>query len=318
MPKLKTLNSKTLGVLMGLSAGILWGSNPIFPKLIEGLSSLGLAVGRMGFGFLFITLGILLAGRFKEVIASARHWRMWLLLGLLMSVHWTAIMVGFRNTLAGNAAILGNTNTLFLLILASFFLKERLSLRDYFWVGITFFGITLIFFGKGFSLSLDHLQGDLSALFGAFLFAVYTLLIRKERRYPFYIMMFWLFLISGIFMVLASVLFHWPLLVPGGEVVPLSWVYLASMGLLGTALGHSAYNLSLRYVRSDQASLLGLMSPVTTLVLGYWILGESFSWQGLLGIFITLMGIVGIVRSGAKTPRWAFWKKRPVESPPEM
>jgi drug/metabolite transporter (DMT)-like permease len=130
-------------------------------------------------------------------------------------------------------------------------------------------------------------------------------------------MIFWLFLMSGLFMVLGGLLFQWPFF-EGSVAWNPSMIYLVLMGLFGTALGHSAYNFSLKGLRSYQASLLGLMSPATSLILGYFILKEQVTFLGLTGLLITLFGIAAILQSHFETRRWMFWRRQKSILPTEM
>jgi len=289
-------------IVLALTAGLIWSTNAIFIKSIQGIGVLGMSVGRMFLGAFFILIGILIFGKMKKLIRSAKHIKLWLLLGLLGAFHWGIVMVALKYTLVGNSTVLSNTTPLFLLLLGPFFLKERLKLSDIFPIALTVGGIFLMMTAKGFSFHGETFIGDVSGLLSAFLFAVYSVIVRKiHTRYPFYVMMFWMILFAGIFMTLAGWIFNVPLIT--GPVPTLSWVWLVLLGLFGTALGHCVYNVSLRgALRSDQVSMLTLINSPIAVLWGILFLHEILAWRGFLGMAISLMGLVWLIRTQIRRP----------------
>lgn len=284
------------GVLLALLAGTMWATNAIFVKLIPEMTAFGIAAGRMFFAFLILLAGIVIAGRWGEIVASAKRWRFWLIISFLISLHWLPAMEAYRTTLAANAQMFNNTTALFLLFLGPFFLKELLTRRDVVLALVTFSGMGLMMAGRGFSFDPAYLRGDFFAILAALLFSFYTIYVRRHHaKAPFYVMMFWLFGVGGLWMLVESWVFGMPLFL--APMAKASWGFLAVMALMGTAIGHSAYYVSLQELRADQTSLIALIGPPFAAVLAYFILGEALAWQTVVGLGITLLGIAGIIRS---------------------
>lgn len=287
-------------IVLALTAGLIWSTNAIFIKSIQGIGVLGMSVGRMFLGVIFILVGILMFGKIKTLIRSGKHIKLWLLLGLLGAFHWGIVMVSLKYTLVGNSTVMTNTTPLFLLLLGPFFLKERLKLSDVFPIVLTLGGIFLMMTAKGFSFHGETFIGDVAGILGSFLFAVYSVVVRKiHSRYPFYVMMFWIMLFAGIFMALAGWILNISLIT--GPVPTLSWWWLVLLGLFGTALGHCAYNVSLRgALRSDQVSMLTLINPPVAVVWGMIFLHESLALRGFAGMAVSLVGIAWLIRAQVK------------------
>ena len=293
------------GVLLALSAGFLWGFPGILVKSIEGFSFLGLATLRMFLAFLMIAAGILIFKKGGELVASFRYWKFWILLGLLMSFRWAWGMAGFQYTLVANASLFGNTTPLFLLFLGPLFLGESLRKQEIIFMAVTFVGIFLMIDGKGFSWDNLQFRGDMFSILGAFSFAIYSIIVRKKRAlFPFYIMMFWLFLISSLFMVLGGWLFEIPFTI--GPIPSISWFYLLILVIFPTVAAHSAYNFSLSFLRSDQAATIILIGPLFAAFLGYLFLEEKLPSQSILGMVLVLCGIYGIIAFHSNSLRFSW------------
>lgn len=75
------------------------------------------------------------------------------------------------------------------------------------------------------------------------------------------------------------------------------------VSLIATALAYVAWFTGLTHLGAGTVGLIGLLNPVTGVVLGLALAGEAFSLQQVLGILITLTGIVLGQRAGAATQR---------------
>lgn len=307
------ISERGKGVSLALLAGLFWGTNALFSKWVEGLTPLGLALGRLIFAWVFLTVGLIIFGKLSEVFRAAGSWRWWLGVGALAGVHWLFIMLAFIETSAGNAAMLGNLTPLFLLGWGPLVLKESLRPRE---VGVALFtvlGVGLLLMGKeeGFQWDTVSLKGDSFAILAAFLFSIYTLLIRKnQHQYPFYVLMFWVFIYAGLTLWSFGFLFHWSFFEPHMIWSEISWGWLILLGLVGTALGHCFYSASLRWLPSSTASLLSLLSPVSAYGWGWLFLGETVGLVSLVGLFITLMGLGFILITPAQVQGWFLRRKK--------
>ncbi|HDN81586.1 MAG TPA: EamA family transporter [Methanomicrobia archaeon] len=84
-----------------------------------------------------------------------------------------------------------------------------------------------------------------------------------------------------------------------GTVFPMAtrfqWYYLSFSGFLGLALGDFGYLGSLVLIGPRRGVLLASMAPVFSTISAYFILDETLEFQTLIGIFITLLGIIIVV-----------------------
>ncbi len=94
-----------------------------------------------------------------------------------------------------------------------------------------------------------------------------------------------------------------PVLLVGEVAWAVRWdgaLLLLYMAVVPTILAYSLFNRGLRGVRSSTASTLGLIEPVVAAALAYVVLGERLGTVGVLGAGLVLVGLLIIVRAGAR------------------
>lgn len=90
------------------------------------------------------------------------------------------------------------------------------------------------------------------------------------------------------------------------------WLGFGLSGLVGLALGDYFGFTSYAILGTRTASVLTTLAPGASLLLGYFLLGEKLNWLGVLGMAITLSGIIWITMSRkeqAKIAESKFGKK---------
>ncbi len=137
--------------------------------------------------FSSITLGLVLLAQGKYRIMrnySKKDYFNMAFLGFLGAYLYYVLLYGaFALTTAQEGFILAYTWPILVLLLAFIILKERVTLRKILAILISFTGVIIIVTqGKVFSLALTNLSGDILALLGAFIFALFSIL---GKRYNF-------------------------------------------------------------------------------------------------------------------------------------
>ncbi|AMB59462.1 EamA family transporter [Microterricola viridarii] len=72
------------------------------------------------------------------------------------------------------------------------------------------------------------------------------------------------------------------------------------VSLIATALAYVVWFSGLKHLGAGTVGLIGLLNPVTGVLLGLALAGEAFSLQQILGVLITLTGIVLGQRTGSR------------------
>lgn len=72
------------------------------------------------------------------------------------------------------------------------------------------------------------------------------------------------------------------------------WIWLCLSGIVGLAIGDYFSFSSFVYLGPRLSSVFSTLAPGTALLLGIAFLGEKFNWIGLVGMFITIAGVIWI------------------------
>jgi chloramphenicol-sensitive protein RarD len=140
------------GFLYGLTAYIIWGA---FPIIISGLgfaSAFEITSWRIIFGFLTGLLLVLFTKTFKSIIEVFKNKRnrIWVISSAaLIFINWTIYVVAVSSKQVVEASLGYFINPLITILLAVFFLKEKLSKVQWVAVGFGAAAVTVLSFDYG-------------------------------------------------------------------------------------------------------------------------------------------------------------------------
>ena len=241
-----------------------------------------------------LTLASLLMSLWSEARPSpGLPTRAYLLGGALLALHFASWIASVDKLPVYLSVSLVTTSPLWVALVARWIWKERIS-----WAGLW-----LAFLGS-VSLSLRNseqaieVSGLLLAWVGAWSMAGYLLWARHCQA-------------SGV--AYAWRVYSWAaglLVVPALLLgVPLwgytaeQWACLLAMALVPQLLGHTLILLAVRQGSASRASLSILLEPLGTIALAWMLLGEHLDRQQLLGVSVTLLGLLLIARVEAPGTR---------------
>jgi len=215
---------------------------------------------------------------------------------------------------AALATVLVYSSCAFTALLGFFFLGERLSRLGLLAVGLCLAGSALVSGVTGGPLRADA-AGVATGLLSGLAYAVYSVLGRAAARRgqnPWTTLLH-AFAVSALLQIL--VLWAGPFLVPaapGPEDLfwlgrsAHGWLVLLCLSAGPTLLGFGLLNVSLRFVKSGEASLVLSLEPALTALIAYALLGERMTATELAGSAVILSGIVvlnlGERRAAAPSP----------------
>jgi drug/metabolite transporter (DMT)-like permease len=193
------------------------------------------------------------------------------------------------------AAILNGSMPLFVLVLAHFWLQdERITWMRSAGLLVGFGGVGLIV-GLGANGSLDgNRLGQLAVLGGAMSYALASTYSRRylRNRQPL-AQATMVVLFAEIILWVSTLAFEGPLRLPQ---LPISWVAILWLGLLGTGLAYLLYFYLINTWGSTRSSMVTYTMPVTGVVLGVSFLGEPLDARVFLGTLLVVAGVVLVNR----------------------
>ncbi len=270
-----------------ITASVLWGLAGILAKMITGMPAQSIIFYRVAFASIIIFIFLLTSSNLNLIKLGDK--KMYLLLfAILQAATMMAYFVSLLNASVPVAVLLLYTAPVYVTLFSPWLLKESSTKKGIIALVFSFAGVVLIVDpGKlEFSMySIGILAGIISGIAYAFQIMTSKYL---SARYSGYTQAFWGFVIATL------------ILLPVG-MMPLDMVfrnmdYLVLLAIFPTILAVSLYFNGLKKVRAQSASILGLIEPVSAVILAVLILGEQISTPELIGGALILIGAALVMK----------------------
>ncbi len=243
-----------------------------------------------GYPITIAMLRALPAGLLLLLVVRQLPERAWLgkvmLLGALnFSVFWSLLFVAAYRLPGGVAATIGAVQPLIVIFLASALLGSSVRSLSVFAGVAGMAGVALLVLTP--DASLDFI-GVAAGVGGALSMAAGTVLSRKWNP-PVSLLTFtaWQLSAGGLLLLPLSIWLEPPLPSLNTENV----LGIAYLGLIGAALTYVLWFRGISRMEPSAISTLGFLSPVTALLLGWWVLDQQLNTVQILGFFTVLAGI---------------------------
>jgi len=281
-------HSERRGILYVAIAVLFFSTSPVLVRwAAESLSAYEIAAGRL------LTAGIAisaLAFFYRQALPTGRAWLQFGVFGFVTALHFGFYILSLQFTTIAHSLALIYTAPIFVAFFSWLFLDEGLNRRKWFGTVVAVLGVAVL---AGFEPQLDRRMviGDLLALGSAVCFGLYSVAGRSQRHaYDLFAYAGVVYLIGGLWLLPTALLNF----TPAGY----TWKAITSvlaLGLLPLALGHTLYNAALRLTNATLVNLVATQEVTGGIILGILLLNELPSIQSLIGVLITLVGIVLVV-----------------------
>lgn len=283
-----TNSSERRGISYVAIAVLFFSTSPVLVRwAAASLSAYEIAAGRL------LTAGVVICGLaffYRQPLPQGRQWLQFGLFGLITALHFGLYIVSLEFTTIAHSLALVYTAPIFVALFSWFFLDEGLNRRKWLGTLVAVIGVAVL---AGFEPRFDQrmLIGDLLALGSAVCFGLYSVAGRSQRNaYGLFAYAGVVYLLGGLWLFPAA----WLAFRPDGY----TWQAISSvlsLGLLPLALGHTLYNAALRITNATLVNLVATQEVTGGIILGILLLNELPSLQSLIGVLITLVGIVLVV-----------------------
>jgi DME family drug/metabolite transporter len=279
------------GIWFLVFAGTLWGTGGITGSLLAdtaGLSSLGVAAGRLGIGGLLLVAVARLTRR--AMPAGRRSWTRIVVIGLLAAEFQGTYFAAVSITGVSLATLISIGAAPMLVLTAEAVTgRRRAGTRDLAVAGLALLGLTLLVGVPSGGRDLTTmLTGAGFALLAAAGFATMTVVGSRPVDGLDDLTS------TGLAFTLGAVLLTPIALVAGGlsfDPSPASIGLLLLLGAGPTALGYAAYFRGLRTTSAGTASLMALLEPLVGTALAMLILGDRLGPAGLTGAVLLIVAL---------------------------
>lgn len=298
-------NIRSSGFLLALLGSLLFSTKAIFVKLAfagTSVDALSLLAVRM-----ICALPFYLAAAFwinnseGSQPLTGRQWRIVLVLGLF-GYYLSSLFdfMGLQYISAGLERLILFLYPTFSLLINSIVFKQKILLRQWMAVALTYAGIILAFFGE---LELDSANPNFFLGSGlVFLCAItYAIYISGSgriipqvgaNRFTSYAML----------AATGGILLHY---VIGGNYTALGqgmslWIYGPALAIIATVIPSYLISAGMKKIGSSNVAIISSIGPVSTIVQAHYFLGEPIFWQQIAGTGLVLTGILLLSKKGEK------------------
>ena len=220
--------------------------------------------------------------RFPESLSG---WKPFFALALLNNVlPFSLIVVGQTYIPSGLASVLNATTPLFTVLVMAAAGDEKLYARRVAGVIVGLIGV-IVLHGQSLDFEAGQSVGILLCLAAAFFYGLAALYARRKLLDlpPLATAAFQLTASSLVMAVVAAAVERpWQLPLPGVA----TWLAIIGSAALSTALAYIIFFRILRRAGSTNVMLVTLLIPVTAILLGYLVLGETISLREIVGAVV--------------------------------
>lgn len=281
------------GYVIVLSGTVVLAFTGVVIKILltrYGLDTLTIAFWRVLIvtAFLFVALLAINPGYLR---ISPRDLGVFVFFGVIgIGIHQIVWISSVQYNGAAVATVIIYTSPAIVAILATRFLRERMTRSKLIALGLTIAGCVLVAKAYDPQQVQFNMIGIAAGIGSAFTFATYSLIGRfVTRKYSAWTCLFYAFLFGFVFLLPVTLFFGNP--IPTYLALD-GWATLAFLALVPTLGGFATYTIGLSHLPASVASILAAFEPVTTAIVSYFVFGEKLDALQLVGAASILWSVV--------------------------
>lgn len=285
---------KIKGILFAALSSSTFGLAPFFTisLIMAGYSTFEALSYRWGVASLFLFLvGVFSGVKFRM---SWRDFRTVFCLSLFRATTSFSLVVAYQNIASGVASVIHFMYPLAVALTMMFVFKEPKSKTIISAIVISIIGAVFLSTGNiESSGGGDTVLGIVMSTIPVFSYAGYIVGVRRTRAVNIPSVP-----LTCSVMGIGAVLFIIGGFFTGGiriETDPHIWLYIAGLGLVATAISNISLVQGIKLAGPTLASIMGAMEPLTAVVIGIFVFGETFSWHTAVGIVLILFAVLLVI-----------------------
>ena len=284
-------SNKVKGFAAGIIAAVCYGTNPLGTLELygDGFSSGTVLIYR--YLLAVAMFAIVMLFRRESFAIKWGHAIRLAFLGCIFSLSSATLYVSFHYMAAGIASTLLFVYPIMTAVLMTVFFHEKVTWTTTIAILLAVSGVGLLYQGDG-NEKLST-AGFALVMVSSLLYATYIISVNRWNttmsniKFTFWILVFGL-ITMGIFTWMSGDSFQ--LLE-----TPKQWICAAQLALLPTVLSLFFMTISINLIGSTPAAIMGALEPVTAVIIGVFIFGETFTMRLGIGIIAILAGVTLII-----------------------
>lgn len=291
--------NRPIDMALTMLAPIIWGSSYLvttewlpygYPVTVAALRAL--------------PAGLLLLLIVRQLPVRGWWLRVFILGALNFTVFWSLLFVAAYRLPGGVAATVGAVQPLIIIFLAWLILQKTIKTMVVIAALLGILGVALLVLGPEAKLDI---VGIVAAGGGALSMAAGTVLTKKwQPNVSLLTLTAWQLTAGGLLLSVLALFIEPPL----PELDRYAILGLVWLGLVGAAFSYILWFRALQRLDVNFISMLGFLSPVSALLLGWIVLGQGLTALQFLGVLIVLASIVLVQYPGKFRLKRRFSKKQ--------
>ena len=299
------MNAKAKGYILGSIAAATYGMNPLFalPLYKTGMDPDSVLFFR--YLFAIPLLGIMIKARGRTFKIQRKETFPLIIMGLLVALSSLTLFQSYNYMAAGIASTLLFVYPFIVALIMAFAFKEKLALQTIVCMLLALGGIGLLYKSEdGSTLSLI---GTLLVFASALSYAIYIVGINQTTlknvatlKVTFYVLLF------GLSLFAARLLYSGVLNTPDQWYL---WGNLLALAVFPTAISFLCTTSAIQYIGSTPTAILGAMEPVTAIIIGNTVFGESLTVKESIGLVMIIVAVTLVIAGGNITSHLVRFRK---------
>ncbi|MDO5016880.1 MAG: DMT family transporter [Porphyromonas sp.] len=286
-------SEKRKGYIAGLLSAATFGLIPLFtvPLMRYGMATETILIYRFAFATLMVAVVMIVKGiSFRE---GWKHLRVLLALSTLYFCSAFFLINGYHVMPSGVATVIHFMYPLMVALLMFLFFKQKMTPRALVSLVVAFAGVVLLSGVLATDGILVRLIDMGWVAFSGFCYAVYIIVVNKSTvgQIPKWRLTFYLMLFCTVFFILLAIAENSLVLPPDTS----SWGLLFLLGLVPTVISNLFLVLAIPRIGSTATSIMGVLEPLTAVVVGVLVLGERLTLSNAVGMVAILAAVALLV-----------------------
>lgn len=294
------MTTKFKGAAYGIIAAVSYGMNPLGALFLYkgGINTNSVLFYR--FFLAAIILGGLMLIQRKSFAVAKKELQILIALGLLFAISSLTFYSSFHFMDVGIACTLLFVYPVMVAIIMAVFFKEKLSIVTSLSIILALSGIGLLYKGDGDG-SLSTI-GVILLMISSLSYAVYIIVVNKSSlvmssiKLTFYVL---------IFCVLGIVLYSF--ISTDNHLMwlatPEIWLWAIMLALVPTIISLVTMVKAVHAIGSTPTAIMGALEPLTAVIIGITVFGESLTTRLAIGILMILSAVILIIAGKSLKPK---------------
>ncbi|MBR2437809.1 MAG: DMT family transporter [Bacteroidales bacterium] len=299
------MNNKAKGYILAAFSAATYGMNPLFslPLYADGMGVDSVLFFRYLFAVPMVALMVKSRGR-SFAIQKGELWPL-LMVGVFFVLSSITLFRSYLYMDSGIASTILFIYPVMVALIMAIFFKEKVSLQTWVCIAMALAGIGLLYKAPdGATLST---LGILFVLGSALAYTLYIITINKTilKDVPSVKVTFYVILIGFI-------IFSVMVLLGGGLQTPTKWwlwLDLVAFALFPTVISMYCATKAIVYIGSTATAILGALEPVTAVLFGITLFGETLQGRGVAGLLLIIVSVTMVVAGGNISSALVRFKK---------